>query len=1046
MQRHSQPYDLSKLGTGWNVQTLDGRRVAVLEREIEVSPNDDRMYRFITLANGLRALLISDPKTDKAAAALGVQVGHMSDPDDLPGLAHFCEHMLFLGTEKFPDEAEYKTYLSRNSGSSNAYTSLAETVYHFDSSPVGLPGALARHAQFFTAPLFDASCTEREVNAVDSEFRRNLQLDPRRLFQLGKATSSREHGGYWRFGTGSKETLWVEPRARGVDVRERLLEWYAKEYSANLMALTVLSNHSLDELMSLVVAEYSDIPNANLVATEFSSPPVTAKEAQTEITYRTVKDTPTLRVEFGLPDMREHWATKPGRFISHYLGHEGPGSILAELKKHGWATSLSASSANGAAGFDFFRVSINLTAIGLKHYKDVLAVLFAYLDLLKATPPQEWAFLEARQLGETAWRWKEKGQPQSTVRNLASQLGETLYPPEKMLVGPWFATQWDEALVKETMGHLRAENCRVFVGSKEPLEGRSFWKEIEKYYGTEYDVNPLELKPVNLTIKLALPERNIFVPEKLELVTKEAAAEPVMRPSLLRQTPKSRLFHKRDDLWVIPRGTAYFRLRSPTADNTARSAMLTQLVTSLVEESLAKYSYDAALAGLDYSFGTDAGGALLVVSGYTDKLPLLASVVVDKLKAFEVDKNEYAIVHDRLVRAYKNARLQNPSSLADAEIRRLTRQTYWTWDERLEVLQALTPVDVEKHAKELISRLAIDSLVHGNFRSETALELLDTVEKKLSASEVDVAELDYHRALKLPAGTTTVFRPPVPSPENVNSAAAVYYEVGSAADYDLLAKVSLFGQIAKVPIFSTLRTKEQLGYIVSSSPWVLNALAGFRIIVQSERTGEYLDGRISALEATLGEHLAAMSEEDFDKEKESLAAKKVERPKSLGQESGRYWQEIETGELDFDHRQRQAALIRQLTKADLAAFFDQYISPSSPSRTKLSILLRSQRFQPATLEGFVSVVRDAAPDKVGEAEALVASKPTLAQLQAFASALGGEGAVTVQSAVEKLRLLPPLPAGVRELKQDEVEAFRRGLERAEGYKPVLEETHGAARL
>lgn len=115
-------------------------------------------------------------------------------------------------------------------------------MYHFDISPDGLPGGLARHAQFFTAPLFDASCTEREVNAVDSEFRRNLQLDARRLFQLGKATSSRENGAkYWKFGTGSKQTLWEEPRARGVDVRERLLEWYSQEYSANLMSLVVLS-------------------------------------------------------------------------------------------------------------------------------------------------------------------------------------------------------------------------------------------------------------------------------------------------------------------------------------------------------------------------------------------------------------------------------------------------------------------------------------------------------------------------------------------------------------------------------------------------------------------------------------------------------------------------------------------------------------------------------------------------------------------------------------------------------------------------------------
>lgn len=242
IKRDSVPYDLKKLGSDWSL-SRDGS-CAVFAREIVKSPNDvDRSYRLIRLSNGLSAMLVSDPTTDKAAASLSVGVGHLSDPDDLPGLAHFCEHMLFLGTERFPEEDAYKTYLSRNNGSSNASTSMDETNYYFTVHPSGLEGALERHSQFFTAPLFLPSCTEREVNAVDSEFRRNLQLDSRRLFQLGKATSSRtSRSPYWKFGTGSIETLWHRPRARGEDVRKRLLDWYAEHYSANRMTLCVVSN------------------------------------------------------------------------------------------------------------------------------------------------------------------------------------------------------------------------------------------------------------------------------------------------------------------------------------------------------------------------------------------------------------------------------------------------------------------------------------------------------------------------------------------------------------------------------------------------------------------------------------------------------------------------------------------------------------------------------------------------------------------------------------------------------------------------------------
>lgn len=44
-----------------------------------------------------QVLVISDPNATKSAAAMSVDVGAASDPDGLPGLAHFLEHMLFLG-------------------------------------------------------------------------------------------------------------------------------------------------------------------------------------------------------------------------------------------------------------------------------------------------------------------------------------------------------------------------------------------------------------------------------------------------------------------------------------------------------------------------------------------------------------------------------------------------------------------------------------------------------------------------------------------------------------------------------------------------------------------------------------------------------------------------------------------------------------------------------------------------------------------------------------------------------------------------------------
>jgi len=138
------------------------------------SEEDKRLYRGLKLDNGIKVLLISDPTTDKSACCLSCEIGHMSDPFDLPGLAHFVEHMLFLGTKKYPNENEYSSFLSKNSGSSNAATYPDLTKFYFDVMPEKFEDAVDRFSQFFIAPLFTESATLREINAVHSEHEKNL--------------------------------------------------------------------------------------------------------------------------------------------------------------------------------------------------------------------------------------------------------------------------------------------------------------------------------------------------------------------------------------------------------------------------------------------------------------------------------------------------------------------------------------------------------------------------------------------------------------------------------------------------------------------------------------------------------------------------------------------------------------------------------------------------------------------------------------------------------------------------------------------------------
>lgn len=126
-------------------------------------------------------------------------------------------------------------------------------------APEAFKGALDRFAGFFTAPLFDASCTEREANAVDAEQNKNLQSDSWRSYQLRRHLSSSKHP-YHMFLVGSRETLWDAPRREGRDPRAELIDWWKKMYCAKRMKLVLVARESLDTLEGWVREQFEGVP------------------------------------------------------------------------------------------------------------------------------------------------------------------------------------------------------------------------------------------------------------------------------------------------------------------------------------------------------------------------------------------------------------------------------------------------------------------------------------------------------------------------------------------------------------------------------------------------------------------------------------------------------------------------------------------------------------------------------------------------------------------------------------------------------------------
>src|SRR5579872_4220191 len=134
----------------------------------------ERKTAKLQLDNGLKVYLISDPEAEQSAAALAVEAGSWQDPKEYPGMAHFLEHMLFMGTAAYPKENEYMQFISDNGGQPNAYTASDRTVYIFSINNDAFKGAFDRFSHFFVDPLFNPSSIGRELHAVDQEHAKNI--------------------------------------------------------------------------------------------------------------------------------------------------------------------------------------------------------------------------------------------------------------------------------------------------------------------------------------------------------------------------------------------------------------------------------------------------------------------------------------------------------------------------------------------------------------------------------------------------------------------------------------------------------------------------------------------------------------------------------------------------------------------------------------------------------------------------------------------------------------------------------------------------------
>ncbi len=859
-----------------------------------LAPNDESEYRRFILDNGLKVILLSDPKLNKSSASLAVAVGSYSDPAHRQGLAHFLEHMLFLGTEKYPNEADYGNYLKTNGGYNNAYTAGDHTNYMFEIRHEAFEGALDRLAQFFIAPLFTPEFTDREMNAVNSENQKNLENDNWREYQLANTLYRAGHPAN-HFSTGSRETL-------GGTTRDELLEFYRAHYSANTMTLALVGKASLDELEKWARTYFSPIENRQLKPIDYPADYLPPKPALRIARMEPIKDLRQIGFEFPLPATLDYWTSKPGHLVGFILGHEGEGSLLSALKAEGLATGLGASAAANSKDFGSFNVTITLTPAGLENHSRVLELFFSAIKRLRSAGYPSYLFKERAAMARLDETFQDKGEGADRAVQLANLIRD--YPLEIAEREPYLWVKEDPAAYQLLLDHIRPDNMLVILTAKGVPTDKT-----EKYYGTKYsyteDTGPAYqalLNPPDIAA-IQLPKPNPFVPASATVLP--------LQPVHLINEPAISLYYSQDTEFQRPMVAEVYRFRLPRSLASLETSVLLRFYEACIRESLNETAYTAGEAGLHFNFNAALEGVEIAVEGYDASAPRLLQTIAGGLVDFPLSDERFAAIKDRLVRELANFPRADAWQILLETRRATVREFHYRPDEQLPVAEKITLAAVRDFARKLYTRGKLEALVHGNVTADAAIAHARQFGAALKSQPVPDAELLRRRVLTQSPGEA------IRTTEQLavnNSSFRREYILGDDSP-EIRATTLVLGNFIGEPFFSELRTRQQLGYIVGANAGnEENTNFAYFVVQSGEYPADEVEKRADDFIVKLPLMLEGLPDDAWETIVGGARAQLEEKDKSTAERAKRLFMLAYEKSGDWDRREETLAALDNLSR------------------------------------------------------------------------------------------------------------------------------------
>lgn len=783
----------------------------------------------IELSNGLKAYLISDPHTDQAGASLSVLVGSWQEPEAYPGIAHFTEHLLFLGNKKYPDESAFDKFVAQFGGSTNAFTTNSNTNYVFSVDNQAFTEALDRFSSFFKDPLFNPSGVGRELQAIDEEYSKNIESDDIRLDQTLSSLGNPLHPNS-RFSMGNIKSLEKVSR-------ETLIDWYQKHYSANLMRLVVISQLPLDELKELVTQEFSGIPNHNL-----QFPPInlllTSPQTKDKLVYVTpVKNTQKLYISWQLPESiaKVKW-DQPQTVVCGLLGGEAPGSLLYYLKQQQFAQGLFCGAHEEGDGVFTLSIEIMLTSQGLDNVEKVIHSIFSAINTYKSKVLPPYIFDEIQQMARIGYQYQSNNNTFDTLMKHAFIIPKSNFNgyPEDLFVPRMYNPEAIAEIFK-----LLTPNNATFAIVAPPSATKINTDKTEEWMNVDYAITPIpaewlkDWQDAGISEDFAIPPPNPFIPESLSLVSESKSKEEGILPKLttILSNDQGAVYFAQDNIFHLPTLSLQFKILTPQVDEgNPYKTVMADLYASALNTALISLSYPALQAGLNFNLTRDDFGIGITVDGYSAKAYVLLDKISQMMRELQFSEERFKIDKEELIQRYQNDILQSPLEASLVVLKSALCKKYALPEQLLNAIKKVSFESFKEYAQEIFQKVFVQGILFGNLTQDEATKISNVLISNLKSKPYPVSQQQSREVLVFPKDKGPFYFETIR--KSKGNATLLCISLGDYS-FKLRAAQQVLMEFIGQPFFQTLRTQQQTGYLVTSVPYQLEKQLFNLFIVQS---------------------------------------------------------------------------------------------------------------------------------------------------------------------------------------------------------------------